>query len=71
MRRVVVEFANSKHRERFKVGWEGTGVVAAQNATAHWLQQAVRAAFESGACVTFSVSVHQDGPDCEHEVPRG
>jgi hypothetical protein len=33
-----------------------------------WLRKAIDAADASGVCVTFSVSVHQAGADCDHET---
>jgi len=33
-----------------------------------WLDSAVVSAAASGACVTFSVAVHQVGENCDHEV---
>ena len=33
-----------------------------------WVDSAVVAAIGSGGCVTFSVTVHQAGAECDHEV---
>lgn len=35
---------------------------------AAWLAKAERRADESGACVSFTVAVHVDGPDCDHAI---
>jgi hypothetical protein len=67
MRHVLVVLENSRSHHEQPVQDCGMGMVAAQNALARWLASGVTTAFRSKACLTFSVSIHQEGADCDHE----
>jgi len=72
MRSLRVVFANSKDSRAHPIVSADVMTVAPQAVACElrkWLDAAVKAASTSGACVTFSVSVHQFGADCDHEVP--
>lgn len=67
MRPVKVVLENSKGREVYHCPIRADDTI--RRKLARWLDRAVDRAQSSGACVTFAVSVHQDGADCDHEVP--
>lgn len=70
MRSLVIVVENSKRRKVLCVQENGLGTVAAQNECAFWVQSLISGCFRSRACLTFCVSAHLDGSDCDHEIPH-
>ncbi|HJX54005.1 MAG TPA: hypothetical protein VJ801_14660 [Polyangia bacterium] len=69
-RDLVVELANSKGFSSLRLD-VADGPQALQGIAVNlrqWLDAAVAKADSAGACVTFSVSVHLAGAECDHEV---
>ena len=65
-------FSNSKGHHVLDVKKGGLADQATAVELRRWLDSAIAAASKENApCAMFMVAVHQEGADCDHEVPRG
>jgi hypothetical protein len=67
MRAMTVVLESSRGSRTFARSRTTQPEILAQIAA--WLAKAERVAEESGACISFTVGVHVDGPDCDHGRP--
>ena len=69
MKPVVVVLENSKGRESVCLKdyrqWQ-----AVFSKLSHWMNGTYQAVQRGGVCKSFTVAIHIDAPDCDHEVPR-
>ena len=63
----VLVLENSLHRVVLD---DGLSAPEALGEIARWLAAAEAAHRKDGRCRTFSVSIHADGADCDHERPE-
>ena len=67
MKPVVVVLENSKAREVVHVA-DHRQVQAIFSKLGNWLNRCYLAVERGGCCKSFTVAMHVDGPDCDHEV---